>query len=85
MAEVILDVMKAQGVRQGNKSSPPPLIGWSAERADFADLKDIILAWAAHGEKYKPVPRPRTAIEVVRERRKNAKMSAVEAKITGKG
>lgn len=81
MAEAILKMTNGEMPKPG----PAPLEGWTPERADMATLIDWASVQATQGGKsFKPYPRPVTAIERVRERRKNKKLSALSAKITGK-
>ena len=82
LANAILELMP----NQSKTNAPPPLVGWTAERADMA----VLIDWAAisatgGGKKFKPVPRPKTAMERVREKLKDEKVSSVSAMLTGKG
>lgn len=81
MAEAILQITNGEMPKADGGA---PLYGWTAERADMAALIDWASVQATGGGKaFKPYPRPVTAIERVRERRKNKKLSALSAKITG--
>lgn len=80
LAEAMIEL--TVGTRQ--PAYRPGLIGWTADRADMATLIDWVAAQATGGEKFKPLPRPQTAEDRVKEARKNVKVSAVSAKLTGK-
>lgn len=85
LAEILADMTNGND-RASGEAARPPLIGWTNQRADMATLIDWVTIDAMQGsKKFKPLPRPSTAMERVKAERKDVKMSSVAAKLTGKG
>ena len=86
MAEAILDVSEGGSVKA---PTTPPLLGWTSEieaLTNILDMQSISLhAHAGDSKGFKPQPRPETALDIVKRERKDKKMSAVEARLAGKG
>lgn len=60
-----------------------PLTGYDDMIQLLTDIKDLLtLDVSGGGSKFKPSPRPETAIEVVQREIKDQKMSALEALVT---
>lgn len=81
--EVIEADVEARGVPA--VGSRPGLIGWTAEREDLTQIKDLLKALimsVRHSEETpKPLPRPETAYDRVERRKVQAGLSEIENKL----
>lgn len=82
IAEMLLDLEQASGVRN-RPSSRPSLAGWDSLKADLTEIIDLLTLQVTQGNKWKPRPRPESAMEIVKRERKDKKMSVVEAQLVG--
>lgn len=79
MAEALLDLTNGELPT----STHIPLYGYDEVHALLLDIKDMLtLQVTGGGKKFKPSPRPETALQVVRNERKNRKLSSLADRLT---